>query len=162
MAALTTYLLPFLINWLLLFVACYVIVEFAQNYLYDEATPSVGIKITLGSFLLAALLTWTRTSFATMITTDFPWTVLQAIVWFAVFTLIFRFHPLHGAVLGVTAMFLIAGTATLAVDSMKASGRPRPTIRVPSKPIRRPSSASPAALKPVDETKAAEKVPAAP
>ena len=33
---------PFLVNYLILFVACYVIAEYGQNYFYDEATPGLG------------------------------------------------------------------------------------------------------------------------
>ena len=30
---------PFLIYWLVIFVACFVVVEIAQDQLYDEVTP---------------------------------------------------------------------------------------------------------------------------
>ena len=56
-------------------------VEFGQNFFYDEATPGVALKVAIGSFLLAAMLSWTRSDFATMFTSDFYKTALQAIVW---------------------------------------------------------------------------------
>src|SRR4051812_41439532 len=102
---------PFLIYWLVLFVACYSIVEFAQDQFYDEVTPRAGLKVTLGSLVLALLLTKLRTSYDTMFTTDIAWTVLQAIVWFVVFTLVFQFHPQHAAAIGIGAMLLVCGMA---------------------------------------------------
>jgi hypothetical protein len=109
---------PFLIYWLVLFVACYSIVEFAQDQFYDEVTPRAGLKVTLGSLVLAVFLTWLRTSYDTMFTSDFPWTVLQGIVWFAVFCLVFQFHPQHAASIGIVAMVLICGMATMGVESV--------------------------------------------
>ncbi len=140
MSSLTALIIPLLVHWLLIFVACYVVTEFAQNYLYDETTPRVGLKILGGSFLLALLLTWTRSSFDTMFTSEISFTVLQAIAWFAVFTLVFRFQPQHAAGISILVMILITGMATLAVDSFEASQRPRPEFRTPSKPVRRPSA----------------------
>ena len=46
-----TYVWPLLIYWLLLFVACYIVVEYGQNYLYDEPTPNVALKVALGSLV---------------------------------------------------------------------------------------------------------------
>ena len=51
---------PFLIYWLVMFVACFVVVEVAQDQLYDEVTPHAGLKVTLGSLLIAMLLTALR------------------------------------------------------------------------------------------------------
>lgn len=151
-------LLGFLIYWVILFAACFVLVEFAQNYLYDETTPSVGLKVAAGSFVLAALLAWTRPSFDTMFTTGAGSTVLSAIAGFAVFTLIFRFQPLHGAVLGVVSMLIISGIASIAVDSLTNPGRPTlPPVTRPNPPIRR--SMTPAITPnpaPTDATKAEE------
>ncbi len=131
---------PFLIYWVVLFVICYIVVEFAQNYLYDEATPNFGLKVAGGAVVLAAMLTWTRSSFDTMLTSDIPHTVLQAIVWFAVFTLIFRFHPQHAVMIGVVTMLLVAGLASLAVDSLTNPARETlPKFRQPSKPVRSPA-----------------------
>src|SRR5689334_15079051 len=58
----------FVIYYLILFAASYVIVEFGQNYFYDEATPGMGYKVALGALIMAAMLTWTRSDFATMFT----------------------------------------------------------------------------------------------
>jgi hypothetical protein len=129
--------LPLLINWLVLFVACYIVTEYGQYYLYDEATPGVGWKCALGSLILAAFLTWTRTSYDTMLTSELGKTVLQGILWFVVFTLVLRFHPLHALTLGVATMLLIAGLAGLAVDSFRRTTSNRPVaVRQPSKPFR--------------------------
>lgn len=126
------------IYWLVLFVACYVIVEFAQNYLYDETVAGVGWRVALGSFLLAAMLIWTRSTVDTMFTTEIGSTLLQAILWFAVFILIYRFQPVHGGAIGVAAMLLISGIATLAVDSLIRPGQPTlPPVRQSAPPIRR-------------------------
>ena len=160
MSSLTSHLLPFAIYWLLLFVACYLIVEFAQNYLYDETTPKVGLKILGGSFLLALLLTYTRSSFDTMFTSEIHFTVLQALAWFVVFMFIFRFQPLHAAAIGIVAMIIVSANTTLAIDSLRASQRPRPELRAPSKPVRRPSGGAPVTFEPV--TPAATKPTAAP
>ncbi|MHC5537509.1 hypothetical protein ACYOEI_04665 [Singulisphaera rosea] len=131
---------PFLIYWLVLFVACFSIVEFGQDQLYDEVTPHPGLKVGLGSLILAAVLTWIRSSFDTMFTSDLPWTVLQAIVWFGVFTLILQFHPTHAFAIGVVAMLLIPGLATMGVHSlMTPRGAATPTrYTTPTKPIRKP------------------------
>src|SRR5947208_3506032 len=117
---------PFLIYWLVLFIACYSIVEFAQDQFYDEVTPHAWLKVTGGSLLLAALLTWLRTSYDTMLTSDLPWTVLQAIAWFVVFTLVFQFHPQHAAAIGIVAMLLVCGLATMGVESLT---KPTPALR---------------------------------
>ncbi|MBX6314216.1 MAG: hypothetical protein IRY99_15085 [Isosphaeraceae bacterium] len=133
------YLWPFLIYWLILFVLCYIVTEFAQNYLYDETTPAVGLKVGLGTMILAAVLTYTRSSFDTMFTSELGTTVVQAIIWFAVFTLVFRFQPQHGAAIGILTMLVVAGLATLGVDSLSSSRqRTLRPIAEPSKPLRRP------------------------
>ncbi|HEU5115884.1 MAG TPA: hypothetical protein VFT74_04340, partial [Isosphaeraceae bacterium] len=122
-----SFLIPFLIYWLILYVACYITVEFGQNYLYDETTPMAWLKVAIGSALLAALLTYTRTGFDIILTEGFGWSVLQAMAWFVVFTLVFRFQPLHAFAIGVCAFFIVASTATLAVDSMTGmTPTPRP------------------------------------
>lgn len=142
--SISSILVPLLVYWLVLFVVCYTIVEFGQNYLYDETTPRMGLKVAAGSLLLAALLTWTRTTFDTMLTTDLPWSTLQAIAWFAVFTLIFQFQPLHGAVLGIVSMLVIAGLASIAVDSLTTPGpRVAPEVARPAQPVRRPTGPVP-------------------
>ncbi len=116
---------PLLIYWLVLFVGCFVVVEIAQDQLYDEITPRAGLKVAGGSFLLAALLTMLRKSgfpatFESMFTTNIAWTVLQGVVWFGVFTLIYRFHPWHAFGLGVATLLVLSGLATMGVESLLA------------------------------------------
>lgn len=135
---LTTIVLPLLVYWVILFVACYIVVDWGQNYLYDEATPAAGLKVAIGSLIFAAILTWARTRFDTMLTSDLPWTVLQAIVWFVVFTLVFRFQPVHAFAIGVVTFLLLSGTATLAISSLTGTNPSGvPANRQPSKPLRR-------------------------
>ncbi len=146
-------LVPFLVYWLVVFVVSYMLVEYGQGFLYDEATPHVGLKVGLGSLLLAALMAWSRPSFETMFTDDIAWTVLQVIAWFAVFTLLYQFQPLHAFSISSVTMLLVAGIASLGVDSMT---RPRPhpgasaltsttrkPIRAPLGPPRAPAKAEP-------------------
>ncbi len=142
-------ILPFAIYYLVLYVVCFLVVSQGQDALYDEPTPGFAWKVALGSFLLAAMLTWTHSSFATMFTDDFGKTALQAILWFGVFVLIFRFHPWHGAGIGLATMLIVTGLATMGVDSMMS---PRPTERFETKgiapPIRRPAYGAPQPSKP--------------
>src|SRR6185437_8090917 len=114
----TTFIWSMLIYWLVLFVVCYTITEVAQDQLYDEVTPRVGLKVALASLILAALLAKLHPSFDTMFTSNIAWTVLQGIVWFAVFTLILQFHPWHALAIGVLTMLIVPGVATLGVDSL--------------------------------------------
>ena len=129
---------PLLIYWLAMFVSSYLIIEVAQDQLYDEVTPWVALKVTVGSLIMAITLTWLHPSFETMFTTNIAYTVLQGIVWFAIFTLIFQFHPWHGAALGIITMLVIPAAATMGVDSiMKEKPRAIATqSRVPAKPVR--------------------------
>ncbi|WP_406695430.1 hypothetical protein V5E97_30845 [Singulisphaera sp. Ch08] len=147
---------PLLIYWLAMFIASYMIVEFGQDFFYDEVTPRAGLKVGLGSFLLAALLTWLRPSYDTMFTSDLPWTVLQAIVWFAVFTLIYQFHPQHALAIGTVALLLIPGVATMGVQSLMT---PTPTL-APARTLQhRPAvrrSLAPASVPPAKPAAAAE------
>lgn len=130
---------PLLIYWLVLFVACFTVVEIGQDQFYDEVTPRAGVKVALGSLILAVLLTWLRPTFETMFTTGIAWTVLQAIVWFGVFTLIFQFHPQHAAAIGLVTMLLVPGVATMGVESIMKPrlAAPAPRYTGPSKPIRK-------------------------
>ncbi len=145
-----------LIYWMVAFVGCYVVVEVGQDQLYDEVTPHVGLKVTGGSLILALLLTWLKPSYLTMFTTNFAWTVLQAIVWFGVFTLIFQFHPWHGLGLGIAAMLLVSGLATMGVESIltptPASVTRSAASRV-SKPVRESLAPAPAPAKPAETKK---------
>jgi hypothetical protein len=134
------YLWPFLIYYLILFVISYIVVEYGQNYFYDEVTPGAGAKVALGTLILAGILTVTRSNFATMFTENMPSTVILAIAWVGVFILIYRFQPWHGFGLGVATLLIFAGMSTLVVDSMLS---PRPAGRidtaVENKTIRRPA-----------------------
>ncbi|WP_165225106.1 hypothetical protein [Aquisphaera insulae] len=152
----------FLIYWLVVFVGCFVVIEIAQDQLYDEVTPRVGLKVTAGSFLIAAMLAifyhrQASASYDTMFTTNFMWTVLQGIVWFAVFTLIFQFHPWHALGLGLATMLLIQGLATMGVNSILSPAPAivnRPAAAV-SKPVRQ--SLAPAPVAPPPKAEAAPK-----
>jgi hypothetical protein len=140
-------LLTFLINWLVLFVACYVVTEYGHYYLYDGNPTGVAGKALAASLILAAVLTYTRTSFDTMLTTELGTTVIQGIIWFGVFIFVLRFHPLHALGLGLATMLLVAGLAGLGVDSL--SRRNRPVVaREPSKAVRQAVPANPAPIGP--------------
>lgn len=149
------------IYWLIFFVICYVVAEYGQNYLYDETTPNLGLKLAGGTLLLALLSTWLRPSYDTMFTTDLSWTVLQAICWFLVFMFIFRFHPKHALSLGLGTMLIATGMASLGVDSLTGNvpEAARREIRKNTKPIRKPSGtgAPPPALKSPGSTPSATK-----
>jgi hypothetical protein len=128
-----------LIYWLVLFVACFVVVEVGHDQLYDQVTPRAGLKVLGGSLLLALLLTWlkardTPASFESMFTSNIAWTVLQGIVWFGVFTLIFQFHPWHALGIGLATMLLVSGLATMGVDSVLARPAPGSTAAQPFSP----------------------------
>ena len=147
-------ILPLLIYWLVMFVACFVVVEMGQDQLYDEVTPHSGLKVAAGSLLIAALLTFFRykgmaASYDSMFTSNIIWTVLQGLVWFGVFTLVFQFHPWHALGLGLATMLLVTGLATMGVDSLLS--RPVPTTQstrslISNQPVRQsagPRSATP-------------------
>jgi hypothetical protein len=116
---------PFLIYWLVMFVSSYIIVDIGHDQLYDEPPPNEAARVLVGSLLLSALLTWTRPTFDTMFTSGLPWTVLQGIVWFLVFMFIYQFHPYHAVAIGVVAMLLIPGVASMGVESLT---KPTPTV----------------------------------
>jgi magnesium-transporting ATPase (P-type) len=128
--AMMSLLSPFLIYWLVMFVACFVVIEIGQDQLYDEVTPRVGLKVTGGSALIAMVLTALRyygvaASFESMFTSNIAWTLLQGVVWFGVFTLIFQFHPWHALGIGTATMLMVTGLATMGVESILS--RPAPT-----------------------------------
>ncbi len=137
-----TFIWPLLIYWLVMFVACFIVVEVGHDQLYDEVTPHAGLKVAGGSLLIAILLTVYRAkgvpaSLETMFTTNLIWTLLQAIVWAGVFVLIFQFHPWHGLGIGLATMLLVTGLATMGVDSlMKPSARTTQKAVVPNQPVR--------------------------
>ena len=145
---LLAYVWPFLVYYLILFVVCYIVVEYGQNYFYDEVTPGVASKVALGTLILAGILTATRSNFATMFTEGIAPTVLLAIAWVGVFILVYRFQPWHGFGLAIATMLIFAGMSTLVVDSMlspKPAGRIDTTVE--TKPIRRPVYGAPAPSK---------------
>jgi hypothetical protein len=111
-----------LIYWMSFFVACLTAIEVLQDWFYDEVTPRSGLKAAGGALVLALLAAWLRPSFDTMFTSDIAWTLLQAIVWWVVFTLVFQFHPGH-ATIGIVIMVLVSGLATLGVDSLTKPSR---------------------------------------
>lgn len=140
MATIFAYLWPFLIYFVVLYVVNYIVVEYGQNYLYDEVTPGTAWKVAIGTSIVAAMLAWTRSNFADMFTSDFRNTFFLAIAWVGVFILIYRFQPWHGFGLAIATMLIFAGMTTIVVDSMlspKPPGRIDTTIE--NKTIRRPS-----------------------
>ena len=151
---------PFLIYWLVNFVACFVVVEIAQDQLYDEVTPRVGLKVTCGSALIAMVLTALRyygvpASFESMFTTNIAWTLLQGVVWFGVFTLILQFHPWHALGIGTATMLMVSGLATMGVESVLS--RPAPNSAAarsfnPTKPVRQSLSPTSGPAKPAAGT----------
>src|SRR5271154_846817 len=113
MATLFGYLWPFLIYYVIVYVVSYIVVEYGQNYFYDEVTPGAGAKVGLGTLLPAAILTWTHSSFADMFTSEIWKTAILAIAWVSVFILIYRFHPWHGLGLGMATLLIFAGMSTI-------------------------------------------------
>ncbi len=137
-------LLVFLVYWLLIFVSNYVLVEYGQNYLYDESTPRFSLKVAGGSFLLALLAWRLRPAFDTMFTTAVHWTALQAIAWVVVFTVLYQFHPQHALGIGLLAMVIVLGLATMTVDSLTRPGRTiAPVNTGTGGPVRRPLTPPP-------------------
>jgi len=137
---------PLLIYWLVFFVACYMACEIGQDQFYDEVTPNVGWKVAVGSLILAALATWVRPSFDTILTANFAWAVLQAIVWFLVFTFILEFHPWHALAISLVSMVLVSGLATMGVESLTRRGPALPPAR--SRPSNEPIRKSLTPVKP--------------
>jgi hypothetical protein len=131
---------PLLIYWLVFFVACWSVVSMMQDWLYDEVTPRSELKVGAGTLIFALLATWLRPSFDTMFTNDVIWTILQALVWFAVFALVFQFHPWHAAGLALVTMALICGLATMGVESLTKPSQPVPPTqaRPNNEPLRAP------------------------
>jgi hypothetical protein len=138
----------FLVYWLILFVVCFIVCDYSQKFLYDETTPYLGAKLAGGTFVMALLLTRFRTSYDTMFTSEIHWSLLQILVWVAIFTFVFRFHPKHAASLGVGTFLVIAGMASLGVDSLMGNTpeAARKEIAKPVKPLRKPAYAAPPQL----------------
>lgn len=117
----------FLIYWLLLFVASYIVTEYGQKYFYDEVTPFAGLKVGGVSLALAGFLTWWDPSSVNMVTTDIAYTAMLAIAGFVLFCLVNQFHASHALLLGPVTVVLVAFTAAMAMDSLKAG--PRANLR---------------------------------
>ncbi|WP_161602285.1 hypothetical protein [Tautonia marina] len=117
----------FLIYWLLLFVASYIVTEYGQKYFYDEVTPFAGLKVGGVSLALAGFLTWWDPSSVNMVTTDIAYTAMLAIAGFVLFCLVIQFHASHALLLGPVTVVLVAFTAAMAMDSLKAG--PRANLR---------------------------------
>jgi hypothetical protein len=148
-------ILTFVFYWMVLFVVCYMVIEIAQDQLYDEVTPNTFVKVTVGSLIFAALLTWLHTSFDTMLTSDIAWTVLQAIIWFAVFTVLFQFQPQHAVAIATITFLLVAPMASMGVDSLT---RPRTAIEaVRAKPTAKAVRKSLAPVAPPPKAEATSK-----
>lgn len=148
-------IVPFLVNWLFLFVACFIVTEAGHNYFYDERPPRAGLRVALASCILAGLQTWLRTSFDTMFTSEIQWTVLQGIVWFLVFMFVLLFHPPHALALGLATMLLIPAMSDMAVDSLTTrSHRAQPDIRRPNKPYRATTTTAPETVLDPEQAKA--------
>jgi hypothetical protein len=140
----STLIWPLLIYWLVLFVVCFIVVEVGHDQLYDEVTKYAGLKVAGGSLIIAIVLTWLRwmgtpASYDSMFTSNLVWTVLQGLIWFGVFTLIFQFHPWHALGIGIVTMLLVTGMATMGVDSLLTKSGATPQTRratVSGKPVR--------------------------
>lgn len=148
----------FLIYWLVAFVGCFVIVEIAQDQLYDQLTPRAGLKVTLAAAVLAVLMSYYHPSFESMFTTNILYTIFQGVVWSLVFMFILQFHPWHALGLGLATMLLVSGLATMGVDAMlqpkpQVALRPagavnkpvRGSLTAPAPPAPKPEAAAPAA-----------------
>ncbi|HEV3165597.1 MAG TPA: hypothetical protein VGZ22_16340 [Isosphaeraceae bacterium] len=159
-----SWILPFLLYYVILFVACYLVTDYGQKYLYDETTPSLALKLIGATAILAIAATYFRPSFDTMFTADILWTCVQAALWFGVFTLILRFQPLHAAAIGIVTMLLVVGIATLALDSLSGNlpEAARTEIRPASKPLRRPSGPVMPSAPPQPDATSGETKPVAP
>ncbi len=157
-----TILVPLLVYWLVFFTIHFMIVEYGQNYLYDEPTPSTGLKVTIGSFIAAVAATYFQPSFDTMFTTYLQWSALQALLWFGIFTLIYQFHPQHGLGLSLATFMLFPGLTSMAVDGI-TRGSPaaaQTKLTEPGKAVRRSAPAgapAPAAPDPAKEKDAVKK-----
>jgi len=127
----------FLVYTLILYVVSYILVEYGQKYLYDEVPPYVALKVGIGAVILAAVLTWTKSSFDTMFTADLLKTVVLALVWAGVFILVYRFQPVHGALFALALVMLVPGLATMVVQGA-TNTRPDATraASAPKKPFR--------------------------
>ncbi len=121
----------FVVYWIVILAACYVVTEYGQGFLYDEVTPFVWPKVLGASFALALVLAVSRLTIDTMFSDRLGWTIGQAILWFLVFMFLLSFHPKHAAVLGVITFVLVAGMGTMAVSSLNESIQPTSREKAP-------------------------------
>jgi hypothetical protein len=119
-----TVVLPIAIYWLMFFVVQYILLEYGQPYLYDETIPWFGLKVLAGSFVLAMLAARFHPSFDTMFTNNIHWSLLQAMAWVGIFTLLYQFQPLHALSLGLMSFVFVPGLATMTADSLSQPRRP--------------------------------------
>ncbi len=150
------WLWSFLIYWLVMFVTCYVVVDFGQRYYYEEPTKHAALRVAAGSLIFAALLTrrgvvvgrlageipaWYDGVLASPVLLAAVLTLLA----FAVFTLLFEYHPRHAIMIGPATVLIMAVLAGLAVDSLRnaQSGVPRETRAAPKVPRKRAGTLGP-------------------
>ena len=151
------WLLIFLIYWLVLFVACYIVVEYGQTYYYDEKTSGAALRVAGGTLILAVL--WARRSalqlgsatrvetwFDRIFTTEAAWLLLVSIVAFVIFTLLLQFHPRHAVFLGPATVLIVGYMASLAADNLAQPTTARAQVRLPSKPQRKGIGGLPPAI----------------
>lgn len=117
----------FLLYWLLLFVASYIVTEFGQNYFYDEVTSFATLKVGGATLLMAAGLTWWDPSSVDIFVSDIANLAMLAIAGFVLFCLMIRFHAPHALMVGPLTVVIVAFTAAMAIDSLKAG--PRANLR---------------------------------
>jgi peptidoglycan/LPS O-acetylase OafA/YrhL len=117
------WLWTFLIYWLLLFVACYIVTEVGQNHFYDEVTPFAWLKVGGSTLLLASALAWWDPSSVDLFTNEIWLLAMVAVAGFVLFVVAMQFHASHAIMLGPAVVVLVSITAAMAVDSLKTSGR---------------------------------------
>jgi peptidoglycan/LPS O-acetylase OafA/YrhL len=119
------WLWTFLIYWLLLFVACYIVTEVGQNHFYDEVTPFAWLKVGGSSLLLAAALAWWNPSSVDLFTSEIWLLAMVAVAGFVLFVVVMQFHASHAIMLGPAVAVLVSITAAMTIDSLENSGRAR-------------------------------------
>ncbi|RUL85557.1 hypothetical protein [Tautonia sociabilis] len=113
----------FLVYWLLMFVALYIISEVGQNYFYDEVTPLVGLKVGGSSLVLAAALTWMDPTIADLLTSEIWFLAMLAVAGFVLLCVVIRFHAPHALMLGPVTVVLVALMSAMAISSLEDAGR---------------------------------------
>lgn len=111
-----------LIYWLVLFAACWMVMEFGQKHYYDEVTPYGPLKAAGATLALAAGLAWWHPSSIDMLTGEIYGTALLGIAAFVLFVVVLQFHPPHALLLGPAIVILVAIASAMAVESIEKSG----------------------------------------